>query len=86
MNQYRLEFKKLAQKDVQRIDRVSQRRIIQKIKFFMSQEDPLVYAKRLVGKREGNYRWRVGAYRIVFDVDTNIVIVLRIQHRSEVYR
>lgn len=86
MNQYRLEFKKPAKKDIQHIDQVSQKRIIQKIKFFMSQQDPLAYAKPLAGKREGNYRWRVGTYRIVFDVDAHTIIILRVQHRSQVYK
>jgi mRNA interferase RelE/StbE len=86
MHKYRLEFKKPAKKDIQRIDQVSQRRLIKKIKFFMSQPDPLAFAKPLAGKREGNYRWRVGVYRIVFDVEVDAIIILRVQHRWEVFR
>ena len=86
VSQYRLEFKKPAKKDLQRIDQISQRRLIKKLKFFMSQPDPLAYAKPLVGRREGNYRWRVGVYRIVFDVRADAILILRVQHRGEVYR
>lgn len=44
--------------------------------------------KRLTGKLTGYYRYRVGDYRVVYEIreDNRIVIVLLIAHRKEVYR
>lgn len=43
--------------------------------------------KRLSGG-DGEYRIRVGDYRVVYDIDDGIllILVLRIAHRREVYR
>ncbi|HUD81721.1 MAG TPA: type II toxin-antitoxin system RelE/ParE family toxin [Patescibacteria group bacterium] len=34
----------------------------------------------------GDYRFRVGDYRVVFDLNKNKIIILMIEHRREVYR
>lgn len=86
MGGYKLVFKPKASKDIQKIDIVSQKRIIKKLKFFMSQKNPLDYAIKLAGEEEAHYRWRVGTYRVVFDVKGLSIIILRVQHRREVYR
>jgi len=43
--------------------------------------------KRLVGNHAGEYSLRVGAYRIVYEIDTeeHIVFILTIKHRKHVY-
>lgn len=44
--------------------------------------------RKLDGPDEGYYRIRIGAYRVVYDVgDAGLrVLVIRIRHRSDVYR
>ncbi len=86
MGQFKLVFKPKANKDIQKIDIVSQKRIIKKLKFFMSQSNPLDYAIKLAGEDEANYRWRIGTYRVVFDVNKDSITILRVQHRREVYK
>lgn len=83
---YRLEFSARAQKDIQALDRVTQRRIAAKLKFFLGQEEPLSFAKKLTNHRDGDYRWRVGHYRVIFDVHGDVILMLRVQHRSQVYK
>jgi mRNA interferase RelE/StbE len=34
----------------------------------------------------GTYRFRIGDYRVIFDLEGNDVIVLRVGHRKEIYR
>ncbi|PIU83448.1 MAG: hypothetical protein COS68_03990 [Elusimicrobia bacterium CG06_land_8_20_14_3_00_38_11] len=34
----------------------------------------------------GMYRFRVGDYRVIFDVDKNNIVILRIGHRKKIYR
>lgn len=83
---YQLEISGKAKKDLKSMDKVIQKRIIKKLKFFMSQEDPISFAATLVNRKDGDYRWRVGHYRVVFDKNDDVILLLRIQHRSEVYK
>jgi mRNA interferase RelE/StbE len=51
--------------------------------------DPRASGKALTGSTLGNFwRWRVGDYRVVADIQdrTVTVLVVRIGHRREVYR
>jgi mRNA interferase RelE/StbE len=49
-------------------------------------ENPLQYAERLTDPELGGYRFRIGDYRIIFDVEGNDIIVLRASHRKEIYK
>lgn len=54
------------------------------------QANPFLFAKKLSNSDFGMYRFRVGDYRILFDVEENtgkvtILMVLRIKHRKEAY-
>lgn len=64
-------------------------RIIKKVYFFSQQSKPLAFAKPLHNFGLGQYRFRIGDYRVVFDVDkagvVSILMILRIKHRKDVY-
>jgi len=45
-----------------------------------------VQSTRLTDPRIGTYRFRVGDYRVIFDVEGNEIIVLRVGHRREIYK
>ena len=64
---------------------VVQKRIALKMRFFAEQPDPLVFAERLTDHAEGDYRFRVGDYRIIFDVADGKIAVLKIGKRDSVY-
>ncbi len=34
----------------------------------------------------GTYRFRMGDYRVIFDVDDNKIVVLRVGQRRDIYR
>lgn len=78
-----------AQQDLLALDRNVATRIAEKLRYFISQKNPLRFAKRLTRSPLGNYRFRVGDYRVLFDVDsrgaTIILVVLSIKHRREAY-
>ncbi|HVG09416.1 MAG TPA: type II toxin-antitoxin system RelE/ParE family toxin [Thermoanaerobaculia bacterium] len=44
--------------------------------------------KRLRGKLSGRFRYRIGDYRVIYRLEEGdrVVIVLLIEHRSEVYQ
>jgi mRNA interferase RelE/StbE len=78
-----------ARKDLLKIDGKIAKRIIKKILYFSQQEYPLHYAKKLTNPIMGHYRFRIGDYRAIFDVDKNghiqILMILSIKHRKDVY-
>lgn len=88
MATYQAEFTKVAEKEFFELDNLLQKRVAKKIAFFLDQPDPLIYAKKLQDFDGGDYRWRVGKYRIIFDLDEsrNLIKVLHIEHRRSAYR
>lgn len=87
---YQCVYTQQAVDDLAELPKTIARRIVKKIDFFISQKQPLRFAKKLKDARIGTYRYRVGDYRIIFDINNNatitIVMVLLIRHRREVYR
>lgn len=84
---YTLVFKLTAVKDLRKLPRSIQKRIKTKLSFYLGQQDALAYAIPLVGNgKSGQYRFRVGEYRVVFDKEDNSLVVLYVEHRKEVYR
>lgn len=75
--------------DLDDLDKKTSQRILDKVDFFCVQSNPLRYAKKLVNFSLGNYRFRVGDYRIIFDLDDKgniiILVILAIRHRREAY-
>ena len=83
---YCLRIESRAKKDLQALDFVVQKRIAKKLSFFLEQPDPLQFSNKLIDTSDGDYRWRVGHYRLVFDVRGGTIMLLRVQHRKDVYR
>lgn len=50
------------------------------------EEAPLKYSEKLTDPNLGTYRFRVGDYRVIFDIEGNDIVVLRLGHRSQIYR
>lgn len=83
---YKLLYTKHALRDIKRLDEVVQRRLKSSLERFG--ENPLQFAEKLTDPIMGGYRFRMGSYRIIVDIDTQnkVVFVLRIGHRREIYR
>jgi len=81
-----IKFSKKADKDLSNIDKQNIKRIIQKLKAFTSGESAdVILLKGYVNL----YRLKVGDYRVIFEFindEIKIIHILRIQHRSEVYK
>ncbi|MBI4815519.1 MAG: type II toxin-antitoxin system RelE/ParE family toxin [Deltaproteobacteria bacterium] len=74
----------MRRKSLNALPRTIQKRIIEKLEGLESNPRPLG-AKMLRG--EPRWRVRVGAYRIIYEIRDNelLVIVVRIGHRRDVY-
>ena len=74
-----------AAKQLSRSPRFVQKRIAEKMRFYAKQDDPLEFAEHLTDYREGEYRFRVGDYRVAFDVQDSNIVVLKVGRRDEMY-
>ncbi|PIP15002.1 hypothetical protein COY88_02595 [Candidatus Roizmanbacteria bacterium CG_4_10_14_0_8_um_filter_35_28] len=79
-------FKRQALKDFQKLPKDIQKRIIKKLDFFISSDNPLSFAESLVNFEIGEYRFRIGDYRVIFDVEDEKIIILTLGHRREIYK
>ena len=85
MNKYR--FTKRALDDLKNLPQNKQRLILKKLEYFSSTGKPLSFAKSLTNFSLGQYRFRVGDYRITFDLESDgTIFILHIGHRREIYR
>ncbi len=86
---FRVVLTKEARFDLRKLDTGIVKRILLKLEYFRSSENPLYFAKKLRDCSLGNYRFRIGNYRVIFDVlpDGTITIlnILSIRHRRHVY-
>ena len=82
---YTLKIDNKVVKDLKKIDKVWQKRILSKMKTVLV-EDPHS-GKKLVGNLSPFYRLRVGDYRIIYAIAEEIVTVevIKVKHRKEVY-
>lgn len=86
MANYQLLYKKPAAKDIQKLPKQVQKRLKAKLEWFIEQDEPLQFASVLTKPSDAQYRFRVGSYRVLFDVEGNNIVILYVQHRREVYR
>ena len=86
MNKYRLVVARSARKDIDKLDGVTKKRIAKKLDYFLKQDDPLLFARQLISSSIGTFRFRIGHYRIVFDVHDETLEVVSIKHRKDVYK
>jgi len=86
---WRIEIARTAQKQIQKLNRTSQESIVRFLRERVQPADsPRQWGKPLQGDKQGLWRYRVGDYRLICDIqDERItVLVLRVGHRKDVYR
>lgn len=87
---FEIEFDPDAVKDLKKLDRPVQQRLVAFLKTRVATlDDPRAIGEALAGARLGTYwKYRVGDWRIVCDIQGSriIVRVLRVGNRREIYR
>ena len=80
----------LAVKDAQLAKKDEQiaKRIVAKLHEISQLENPRSMGKGLTENKSGLWRYRVGDYRIVVDIEDDVLVILvvDVDHRSRVYR
>lgn len=81
---YRLVYTHRAARDIAALDPKTRERVGAQLARY--EGDPLRYAEKLAHSSLGSFRFRIGDYRVVFDVEGEEIVVLRVGHRREIYR
>ncbi len=79
-------FKPSAVNDLRGLPKILQKRIVKKLDYYVESGRPLKFAELLKDKSLGEYRFRIGDYRIIFDVVINDLIILAVGHRRDIYK
>lgn len=85
---WQVRFSKRADKALAKMDRQVAARIIGELVEVSQLDDPRSRGKGLTGNLAGLWRYRVGDYRVVCDIqdDALVIVAVDVAHRSEVYR
>ncbi len=85
---YKVEFTQRALKDLKKLDRHTVALILGWIrKNLEGCENPRLHGRGLTANRSGQWRYRVGDYRLLAEIEDNkiTILVLNIGHRREIY-
>lgn len=85
---YRIEVTPRFEKEFRKLDRYTQRMIKAWIdKNLVNCSDPRRHGKGLTANRSGQWRYRIGDYRMICEIkdDKLVILALTIGHRREIY-
>ena len=86
--QYKVVFSEKAKKQLKKLDKRISALILGWLeKNIQGCENPRVHGKGLVENKSGQWRYRVGDYRIICEIKDSevLILVLSIGHRREIY-
>lgn len=85
MTTYEVRFTHSAQKELKKLSKDGQVRVLKAVKT-LSQDPTKGDVRPMVGSTA--WRLRVGQYRVIYDINKKeiVVLVLKIGHRKDVYR
>ena len=79
-------FRGKSPEEFSNLPREAQLQIMKKLDFFMSSPNPLRFAEHLTDFDLGRYRFRIGDYRVSFDIENDTAKILKVGHRKNMYR
>ena len=85
---YKVEFTQRALKELKKIDRHTSALILGWIRKNLENcENPRLHGKALSADKSGQWRYRVGDYRLLAEIqdDKIIILILNIGHRRDIY-
>ena len=85
---YKVEYTKQAVKQLKKLDKPTASLIIGWIeKNLVDCENPRQYGKGLVANHRGEWRYRIGNYRLIADIQDEkiVILIMSVGHRREIY-
>lgn len=89
MNKYKVTTSKSFDKDFKKLDHYTQKIVRSWINHHLIDcEDPRATGKPLVANHSGQWRYRIGDYRLICEILDNelVILALNIGHRSKIYK
>ena len=89
MKHYKLIYSKDFQKLFKKLDSSVQKLVASFIKHNLENTENLrLYGKALKANKKGLWRYRIGSYRLIVDIqdDKLIILILTFGHRRDVYK
>jgi len=83
---HQINFSPKAQKDLKKISKDIQVFILEKLKFYAKQNDPIKWSKSLVNLPPSTHRFQVRKYRVYFYLENNSIFIEEIKLRGQAYR
>ena len=80
----KIAFTPAAWQDWQKLPKTVQERL--KAKLLLFARNPLRHAVKVTDPQIGQYRFRIGDYRILFDLAENTIVILAVGHRKDIYK
>lgn len=85
---YRVETTQRFDKELKKLDKYTQRMIVAWIdKNLEGCDNPKIHGKGLTANRIGQWRYRIGDYRLICVIEDEelVILALSVGHRKEVY-
>ncbi len=86
---YNVEFTSRFEKEFKKLDRYTQRMLKAWIeKNLVACDNPRQYGKGLTANRSGQWRYRIGDYRLICQIEDDklVILALSVGHRRDVYK
>ena len=83
-----VEWERKALKDAKKLDKTARKRIVNYLEErVLVDGNPYKVGKPLKGNKSGLWRYRVGDYRILCQIEENrlVVLVVAVGHRKDIY-
>ncbi len=85
---YKVEYSKTAQKQIRKLDNYTKVMLMNWINNnLVDCDDPRSKGKALKGNLKSQWRYRVGNYRILCDIEDGrlVILVISVGHRKDIY-
>lgn len=89
MKKYNVELSERFKKEFRKLDKYTQKIIRSWInKNLVECQNPRQYGKGLTSNRKGQWRYRIGDYRLICEIEDEkmIILALTIGHRRSIYK
>lgn len=86
---WQIKFTETSDKQLRSLDKQVSKKLIKWLEDrILNCDNPRLWGNSLAGTKSGQWRYRVGDYRIICDIQDNVLIVkvVKIGHRKEVYK
>ena len=87
--QYEVRLEKDAQKSLKKMDKNDSKIIMAWIsKNLINCQDPYIHGKSLQGNLKEKWRYRIGNYRLICNIDDEkiVILILEAGHRRDIYK